>query len=91
MFSGQMLLASLSQKFWFGGAISKAGISTPFRGTVKDQVVDANVYTGDGLRPKILRGNRFYKGHRDIAGKASHHFKKVSISLKMYLKNLANP
>jgi hypothetical protein len=61
------------------------------RGTVKDQAVDANVYTGDGLRPKILRGNRFYKGHRDIAGKASHHFKKVSISLKMYLKNLANP
>jgi hypothetical protein len=25
-----------------------------------------------GLGIKILLGNRFYKGHRDIAGKASH-------------------
>jgi hypothetical protein len=29
------------------------------------------------------------KGHRDIAEKASHHFKKASISLKMCLKSLA--
>jgi hypothetical protein len=35
-----------------------------------------------GLRPKSLCGNRFYKGHRDIAEKAS-------IPLKMYLKSLA--
>jgi hypothetical protein len=34
-----------------------------------------------GLGPQSLRGNRFY-------GKASHHFKKASISLKMYLKPL---
>jgi hypothetical protein len=32
---------------------------------------------------------RFYKCHRDIADKASHHFKKVSIPLKMYFKCLA--
>jgi hypothetical protein len=31
---------------------------------------------------KSLRGNRFYKDHRDIA-------KKASIPLKMYLKSLA--
>jgi hypothetical protein len=37
---------------------------------------------------KSLRGNWFYKGHRDIAGTASHHFKKASFSLKMYLKSL---
>jgi hypothetical protein len=30
----------------------------------------------------------FYKGHRDIAEKASHYFQKASISLKMYLKSL---
>jgi hypothetical protein len=42
-----------------------------------------------GLVSKSLRGNRFYKGHRDIAGKASHHLKKASIPLKMYLKSLA--
>jgi hypothetical protein len=42
------------------------------------------------LGPKILRGNRFYKGHRDIVKKASHHFtSKASIPLKMYLKSLA--
>jgi hypothetical protein len=35
---------------------------------------------------KSLRGNRFYKDHRDIAEKASHHFKKASIPLTMYLK-----
>jgi hypothetical protein len=40
------------------------------------------------LGPKSLRGNRFYKRHRDIAEKASHHFKKASILLKMYLKSL---
>jgi hypothetical protein len=44
--------------------------------------------TRGGLRPKILRGNRFYKGHKDIAEKASHHFKKPFIPLKMYLKSL---
>jgi hypothetical protein len=44
--------------------------------------------TRGGLGPKSLRGNRFFKGHRDIAEKASHHFKKVSISLKLYLKCL---
>jgi hypothetical protein len=43
-----------------------------------------------GLGSKSLRGNRFYKGHRDIAEKASHHFKKASIpKKKMYLKSLA--
>jgi hypothetical protein len=42
-----------------------------------------------GLGPKSLRGKRFYKGHRDIAEKTSHHFKKASITLKMYLKSLA--
>jgi hypothetical protein len=39
--------------------------------------------------PKSLRGNRFYKDHRDISEKATQHFKKVSISLKIYLKTLA--
>jgi hypothetical protein len=38
-----------------------------------------------GLGPKSLRGNKFYKGHRDIAEKVSHRFKKL---LKMYLKSL---
>jgi hypothetical protein len=42
-----------------------------------------------GLGQRSLRGNRFYQGHRDIPEKASHHFKKVSIPLKMYLKSLA--
>jgi hypothetical protein len=28
---------------------------------------------------------RFYKGHRDIAEKASQHFKKASIPLKMFI------
>jgi hypothetical protein len=37
--------------------------------------------TRGGLWPKILRG-------RDIAEKASHHFKKASTPLKMYLKSL---
>jgi hypothetical protein len=49
---------------------------------------EAVSYRG-GLRPKSLRGNRFYNGHRDIAEKASHHFKKASIPLKMHLKSLA--
>jgi hypothetical protein len=35
-----------------------------------------------GLGPKSHFGNRFYKGHRDIA-------EKVPIPLKTYLKNLA--
>jgi hypothetical protein len=34
-----------------------------------------------GLGPKSIRGNRFYKGHKEIAEKAS-------IPLKMYLKIL---
>jgi hypothetical protein len=45
--------------------------------------------------PKRMGGNRFYKGHKEIAEKASHHFKqashhfkKASIPLKMYLKSL---
>jgi hypothetical protein len=42
-----------------------------------------------GLGPKSIRGNRFYKGHREIAENPSHHFKKASIPLKMYLKSLA--
>jgi hypothetical protein len=42
-----------------------------------------------GLGPKSLCGNRFYKGHRDTAEKASHYYKKASIPLKMYLKILA--
>jgi hypothetical protein len=37
---------------------------------------------------KSLRGNRFYKDHRDIAKKASHHFKKAPILLTVYLKCL---
>jgi hypothetical protein len=41
------------------------------------------------LGSKILHGNWFYKGHRDIAEKTLHHFKKASIPLKMYLKSLA--
>jgi hypothetical protein len=41
-----------------------------------------------GLRLKSLPGNRLYKDHRDISKKASHHFKKASIPLKMYLKSL---
>jgi hypothetical protein len=42
-----------------------------------------------GLESKSLRGKRFYKGHRDIAENASHHFKKALIPLKMYLQSLA--
>jgi hypothetical protein len=41
------------------------------------------------LRPKSLRGNRIYKGHKEIAKIASHPFEKASIPLKMYLKSLA--
>jgi hypothetical protein len=43
-----------------------------------------------GLEPKSIRGNRLYKGHREIVEKASHHFKKASILLKIYLKKLAS-
>jgi hypothetical protein len=42
-----------------------------------------------GLGLKSLCGNRFYKGHRETAQKASHHFKKTAIPLKLYLKSLA--
>jgi hypothetical protein len=38
---------------------------------------------------KSLCGNRFYKCHRDIAEKASHHCKEASIALKMNLKSLS--
>jgi hypothetical protein len=41
------------------------------------------------LGSKSLRVKRFYKGHRYITEKISHHFKKASIPLKMYLKSLA--
>jgi hypothetical protein len=36
-----------------------------------------------------LRGNRFYKGYRVFVEKASNHYKKASIPLKIYLKSLA--
>jgi hypothetical protein len=42
-----------------------------------------------GLGPKSLRGNSIYKSYRDMLEKATHHFKKASIPLKMYLKSLA--
>jgi hypothetical protein len=42
-----------------------------------------------GLGSQSLRCNRFYKGHREIAEKASYHFKKAYIPLKMLLKSLA--
>jgi hypothetical protein len=35
-------------------------------------------FTRGGLGPKILRGNRFFKSHRNIAEIASHHIKKAS-------------
>jgi hypothetical protein len=35
-----------------------------------------------GLGPKRLRGNRFYKGHRDIA--------ETALSKSLYLKSLAS-
>jgi hypothetical protein len=38
--------------------------------------------TGGGLGPIRFRGNMFYKGHRDIALKASYRSKKASQSLK---------
>jgi hypothetical protein len=37
---------------------------------------------------KRLPSNRSYKNHRDIAKKASHHIKKATILLKIYLKIL---
>jgi hypothetical protein len=40
------------------------------------------------LGPKSLLGNRFYKNPRDIAEKASHHIKKATILLKIFLKIL---
>jgi hypothetical protein len=43
------------------------------------------------MGPKTFRGNRFYKGHRYIAEKASQLFKKAFIPLKMYLKSLGVP
>jgi hypothetical protein len=42
-----------------------------------------------GLESKSHRSKRFYKGHRDIAEKASHHFKKALIPLTVYLKSFA--
>jgi hypothetical protein len=53
-------------------------------------------FSRGGLRLKSLRGNTFYKGHREISKKASLHFKKASlhfkkasIPLKIYFKSLA--
>jgi hypothetical protein len=40
------------------------------------------------LGPNSLRGKRFHTGHRDIMETASHHFKKASVPLKIYLKSL---
>jgi hypothetical protein len=42
-----------------------------------------------GQGPKSHRGNRIYKGHKNIGKKASHFFEKASIPLKIYLKSLA--
>jgi hypothetical protein len=50
--------------------------------------IENSIRSRGGLGPKNLRGNNFYKDHRDIAEKASHHFKNASIPLKMYLKSL---
>jgi hypothetical protein len=47
-----------------------------------------NVGTTGGLGLNSLRGKRFYKGHRDIVEKASHHFKIPQFQIKMHLKNL---
>jgi hypothetical protein len=41
-----------------------------------------------GLGPRILLCKKFYEGHKDIAEITSHHFKKASIPLKMYLNSL---
>jgi hypothetical protein len=49
---------------------------------------NSNYLIRDGLGPKSLRGDRFHNGHRNIAEKASQHFEKASIPLKMYLKSL---
>jgi hypothetical protein len=48
---------------------------------------NTDAITRDGLGQKASAAID-YKGHRDIAEKASHHFKKASIPLKMYLKIL---
>jgi formylmethanofuran dehydrogenase subunit E len=41
------------------------------------------------LRPKCLHSNRFYKGHKEIAEKASHHLTKNLFSTKTVFKSLA--
>jgi hypothetical protein len=69
--------------FWFDGKYWLKNYSL-----LKDIDFNELKYRGR-LRPKSLRGNNFYKGHRDIAKKASNHFKKASSPLKMYLKSLA--
>jgi hypothetical protein len=50
-----------------------------------------SIRAGSGLGPNIIGGTRLYKGHRDMAEKISHFFKKASIPLKMNLKSLTNP
>jgi hypothetical protein len=40
------------------------------------------------LGPKSLCGTKFHVGHRDIAEKTLHHFKKAAFPLKMDLKSL---
>jgi hypothetical protein len=42
-----------------------------------------------GLGPESLRGNRVYKGYKDIAENASQSLKKPQFHLKMYLKSFA--
>jgi hypothetical protein len=39
-------------------------------------------FISGGMAPKSLRGIMIYKGHKDIAKKASHRFEKASIPLK---------
>jgi hypothetical protein len=46
------------------------------------------ILASGGLGPKSLCGN---KGHRELAEKASHNFKKASISLKNSLTILEKP
>jgi hypothetical protein len=49
---------------------------------IQPEVMRAQSVTVCNLKTKSLRGNWFYKGHRDIAEKAS-------IPLKIYLTSLA--
>jgi hypothetical protein len=42
-----------------------------------------------GLGPENLRSIMFYRGHRDMMEKASHHFKKNLYSIKNVFESLA--